>query len=173
MQEEIKIPQERIAVVIGEKGSTKRKLQRKTKCKIIVSSSEGDIVIESNNSFDVFLASKIIKAIGRGFNPNIALKLLNENYCFELINIRDFSGKSKKQEERIKARVIGTRGKARRNLERMTNTNICIYGKTIGIIGNLEDVSLARRALDKLLKGSPHSNVYKWIEIQKKREEIL
>jgi len=114
-----------------------------------------------------------VAAIGRGFNPDVALKLLKEDYTFDIINIHEFSGKSKKQEERIKSRVIGKEGKARNTLEKMTNTSISVFGKTVGVIGNLEDVYLAKKALDKLLNGSPHSNVYKYIEREKERQESL
>ena len=173
MQEEVKIPKERIAILIGEKGLTRRKIQNKTKCKIIVSSKDGDVIIESEDNFNIFLTEKVIRAIGRGFNPDTALKLLNDDYILEIINIHDYSGKSKKQEIRIKSRAIGTQGKARKNIEKMTNCEICVYGKTISIIGKIDNVYLAKMALDKLLHGSPHSNVYKWIEYQKQREEIL
>jgi ribosomal RNA assembly protein len=173
MVEIIKIPKERIAVLIGEKGATKRKVQKVTKTKITISSEEGDVTVEGEDNLQVFITGKIIKAIGRGFNPDIALKLTNENYTFDIINIHDFSGKSKKQEERKKSRAIGTQGKARLTIEKMTNTYISIYGKSIGIIGELEDVYLARRALEKLLQGSPHTNVYGWIEREKERQESL
>ena len=173
MSEELKIPKERVAVLIGEKGSTKRKIQKLTNTKIFVSSKDGDVTIEGEDNYRIFVTGNIIKAIGRGFNPDVALKLLKEDYAFDMISINEFSGKSKKQEERIKSRAIGTDGKARKTLEKMTNTNLCIYGKTIGIIGSLEDVYLAKRALDKLLNGSPHSNVYKYIEREKERQETL
>jgi ribosomal RNA assembly protein len=172
MQEEIKIPKERIAVLIGEKGATKRKLQKKIDVKITVSSEDGDVLLESEDSLKVFVGTNVIRAIGRGFNPEVALKLVDENYTFEIVNIHDFSGKSKKQEERIKSRVIGTNGKARRSIEKMTETRISIYGKTVGIIGKLDDVYLAKRALEKLLQGVPHNNVYKWIDITKERENL-
>ena len=173
MSEELKIPQERIAVLIGEKGQAKRKLQKLTNTKIVVSSKEGEVSIEGEDNFNIFLTTNIVKAIGRGFNPETAIKLLKENYVLEMINIRDFAGKSKKQEERIKSRVIGTKGKARVTLERMTNTHISVYGKTISVIGNVEDVHLAKRALDKLLNGTPHGNVYKFIDREKERQENL
>ena len=169
MSEELKIPKERIAVLIGEKGATKRKIQKLTETKITISSKEGDVVIDGEDSYKLFITQNIVKAIARGFNPNIALKLLKEDYTFDMISIQDFAGKSKKQEERIKSRVIGKEGKARRTLENMTNTHISVYGKTVGIIGSLEDVHLAKKALDKLLNGSPHSNVYKYIEREKER----
>jgi ribosomal RNA assembly protein len=173
MSEELKIPKERIAVLIGEKGQAKRKLQKLTNTKIVVSSKEGEVSIEGEDNFNIFLTTNIVKAIGRGFNPEIAIKLLKEDYVLEMINIRDFAGKSKKQEERIKSRVIGTKGKARVTLEKMTNTHISVYGKTISIIGNVEDVHLAKRSLDKLLNGTPHGNVYKFIDREKDRQEHL
>ena len=171
MSEELKIPKERIAVLIGERGATKRKIQKLTNTKITVSSQEGDVLIEGEDSYQLYLTKNIIKAIGRGFNPETALKLLKEDFTFDIININEFSGKSKKQEERIKSRVIGKEGNARITLEKMTNTSISIFGKTVGVIGNLEDVYLAKKALDKLLNGSPHSNVYKFIEREKEREK--
>ncbi len=173
MSEELKIPKERIAVLIGEKGTTKRKIQKLTNTKITVSSKEGDVLIEGEDNYQLYLTKNIVSAIGRGFNPEIALKLLKEDYTFDIINIHEFSGKSKKQEERIKSRVIGKEGKARNTLEKMTNTSISVFGKTVGVIGNLEDVYLAKKALDKLLNGSPHSNVYKYIEREKERQESL
>lgn len=163
---ELKIPKERVAVLIGKRGVTKRGIQTKTHT-IIEVSKEGDVLITSDDSVSVYNASPIVKAIGRGFNPEIALTLLNEDYRLEIINIQDFTKKSKKKFIRIKARLIGTKGKARRVLERLTMTDISVYGKTVCIIGKTEDVLLAKVAIEKLLKGSPHGNVYKFIELQR------
>ena len=167
MQEELKIPKERIAVLIGEKGNEKKRIQKRTNTKIIISSKEGDVLIEGEDSIDVMITRNIVKAVGRGFNPDVALALTNEENSFELINIHDFIGKSKNQEGRVKARVIGTDGRCRKKIENLTHTSIVVFGKTVGIIGKIEYVDLARRALEKLINGSPHNKVYKWIEIQK------
>lgn len=172
MIEDIKIPKRRIAVLIGEKGSTKRKIERATLTRINVNSEEGDVNIEGKDSLKVYITKKIIRAIGRGFNPDIALSLLDEKNIFEMIDIHEVSGKSRNQEIRVKSRVIGTKGRARTRLEDLTNTHISVYGKTVGIIGKVEDVELARRALDKLIKGSPHQKVYKWIDLQRVEGEI-
>ena len=173
MQEEIKIPKERIAVLIGEKGSEKRKLQKKTETKIKISSMEGDVIIKGEDSLNVLSVRDIIKAVGRGFNPKIAYKLLKEENMFDMLNLHDYTKGSKNQEIRIKARVIGREGKARKTIERFTDTDICVFGKTVGIIGKVEDVNLARRALDKLLKGSPHGKVYSWIKRQQQELQNL
>ena len=163
---EIKIPKDRVAVLIGTKGVTKKLIERRTKTKITVN-KDGEVFIGGEDSLNVFNTSPIVKAIGRGFNPDIALMLLNEDYRLEIINIQEFTKKSKKKFVRIKARLIGSEGKARKVLEKLTMTDISIYGKTVSIIGKIEDVMLARMGLEKLLKGAPHGNVYKFIELQK------
>jgi ribosomal RNA assembly protein len=167
MQEEIKIPKERVAVLIGDKGKTKKQIEKLTSVKLKISSKEGDVFIDGKDSLEVYVVKEVIHAIGRGFNPKKALNLLDDKNIMEIINVHEFSGRSKKQEIRIKSRVIGTEGKARVNFEKATNTSICVYGKTVCIIGTYENVELAKGALEKLIKGAPHGKVYSWIERQK------
>ena len=174
-QEEIKIPKERIAILIGKKGETKKEIETKTETKIIVSSKEGDVTIKGEDSLKVYKAAHVIKSIGRGFNPDIALNLLNKDFCLEIVNMKDFCRKTKNDLIRIKARIIGTKGKARRILESMTGCEISVYGKTVCIIGEVERAMLAREAVEKLLAGSTHSNIYKWLEkvkYQKSHEDL-
>ena len=165
---ELKIPRERVAILIGKKGADKKKLEKKTNTKINVG-KEGDVEVSAEDNFDVFLTCNIIKAIARGFNPDIALTLLDEENCLEIINIIEEIGKSKKKLIRMKSRVIGTKGKAKHLIEKITNTNISIYGKTIAIIGRIDYVLIAKQAVLKLLQGSRHGNVYKFIEFQKNK----
>ena len=165
---EIKIPKDRVAVLIGKKGFVKRKIQKITNTKLIIDSKEGDVTIEGEDSFSAFSTQMIIKAIGRGFNPDIALMLVHENYNLEIIDITEFTGKSEKKIKRIKARIIGTKGKAWRTIERLTGCHLSVYGRTIGIIGHVEDVTLARQAIEELLKGAPHSNAYRFIQEKRK-----
>ena len=163
-QQEIKVPKQRIAVVIGKEGETKKQLQTRTKTELEIDSDEGIIKIKGDDSVHLFKVEKIIQAIGRGFNPEIALSLLNENNCLEIVQIKDFSGKSKKKEKRIKSRIIGAKGKTRNTLEFLTSTHISIYGKTISIIGEIEPVAIARQAIQDILSGAPHGPVYGVIE---------
>jgi len=165
--EQLKIPKERISVLIGVKGSIKRKIQRMTKTRLIVNSEEGDIFIEGD-SLDVFNCLNVVKAIARGFNPDIALKLLDEDTSIEIISLDEFS-RSKKDMIRLKSRLIGTQGRARSHLEELTSTNISVYGKTISIIGRTDDVFIARQGIINLINGSKHGNVYLFIEKQKKK----
>jgi ribosomal RNA assembly protein len=163
---ELKIPRIRVGVLIGKKGSIKKLIEQKTKTKIKIS-KEGEVIISGEESLNIFITTTIIKAIGRGFNPDIALMLLNEDYCLEIIEIKDFCHDSRKHFFRAKARIIGTEGKARKVIEQLTKTEISIYGKTVSIIGEVSNVLLAKQAIEKLLQGSKHGNVYKFLEMQK------
>lgn len=160
---QLKIPRERIAVLIGSKGETKRMLEEQTQTIIQVDSEEGEVSLRGTDTLAVYKASEIVKAIGRGFNPNTALQLLKQDYCFDIINLADYV-KRKNHMQRLKGRVIGTDGKARRNIGELTDTEICVFGKTISIIGQVENVAVARRAIESLVAGSMHSTVYKWLE---------
>lgn len=166
--DELKIPKDRIGVLLGVKGAEKRRLQKKARVHITVDSKTGDVSIDGENSVDVFNIKPVIKAIGRGFNPDIAEKLLNEEYSIEIIDIENYCRKTKNDICRVRSRLIGTQGKARMNIERLTNTNIVVYGKTVSIIGKYENVDLARQAMINLLNGSPHSHVYRFVEMKHK-----
>jgi len=172
---ELKIPKERIPILIGPKGKTKKTIEKETKTQITIDSKEGDVTIQAEDGIHIYIAKEITKAIGRGFNPETALKLTKQQYTFDLINLTDYT-KSKNQITRIKSRIIGTEGKARKTLETLTETSISIFGKTIAIIGEAEEVTTTRRAIESLIGGSTHSTIYKWLEKQKretKNKKIL
>ena len=171
----LKVPKDRVAVIIGKKGSVKSELERQTKSKIFVDSEEGDIFIEGKDPLSLYAAREVIRSISRGFNPEIALSLLKPDFSFEVLNIADF-GKTKNDIIRLRGRVIGEEGKSRKVIEELTECSISVYGKTVSIIGLVEDVPSARRAVEALLSGSPHSNVYHFLErehVRKKRHRML
>ena len=168
---ELRIPKERVAVLIGTKGETKRTLEHETKTTLDVDSSEGEIRIKGKDALLLYLAREIVRAIGRGFNPEIALQLLKSDYAFEIIMIQDFA-RNANDFERLRGRVIGEGGKSRRVIEDLTSTTISVFGKTVGIIGPAENISTARRAIESLLAGSPHAHVYRWLERAKREQKL-
>jgi len=167
---DLKIPQERVAVLVGKEGSTKKEIESASGCTLEIT-AEGDVAINGKDALLLFTTREIVHAIARGFNPKIALLLLKTDYVFELLDLKDLAGKSKNNLERIKGRVIGKGGKSREEIERLTDTNISVYGKTIGIIGLMDNVALARQAVAMLLEGSMHKTVYHFLE--KKKKEML
>lgn len=164
----IKIPRERVAIIIGKDGTKKKELEEDLKIRIQVDSKEGDITISGKDSLKIFMVKEIVKAIGRGFNPDIAMQLLQQDYMLEFINILDYA-KNKNHLPRLKGRIIGTKGKSRRTIELLTDTSICVYGKTIGIIGNAEAVTVCKKAIESLLGGSPHAAVYTFLEKNRRK----
>lgn len=165
---ELRIPKERVAVLIGKKGEMKRTIEHETKTKIQVSSEEGTVGLNGPDALYLYLAREIVRAIGRGFNPEVALLLLRQDYAFELISIQDYA-RTPNDLERLRGRVIGEGGKSRRIIEELTETNVCVFGKTIGIIGPADNIADARRAIETLLAGSPHAHVYRWLERRRKQ----
>lgn len=166
---ELKVPKNRVAVIIGKEGSVKKELEEATKTKLSIDSKEGDIFVSGEDALGLYTAREIIKAIGRGFNPDIAKLLLKPDYIFEVVDVSEYVGKSKEAMMRLKGRVIGKEGKSRRLIEELAECNISVFGKTISIIGLPEAVANARQAVESLLRGSTHANVYKWLE-RRRRE---
>ncbi|MEM4259920.1 MAG: KH domain-containing protein [Candidatus Woesearchaeota archaeon] len=164
---DLKIPKDRIAVLIGKNGEIKKELESITKVKIEVDSKEGDVNISGTDPIRLYTIRDLVRAIGRGFNPDIAKLLLKQDYSLEIISLNDYS-KEKNHQQRLKGRVIGQDGKSRKTIEDLTNCNINVYGKTIAIIGRVENIDNCRRAINQLLMGSMHANVFKWLEKQKR-----
>jgi len=169
-RQEIKIPKDRVGALIGKDGELKKQLEKKTKTKIMVDSETGDVTIEGEDPVILYSLKDVVLAVGRGFNPQIAKQLLKEDVLLEIIHIQDYAGKSRKKLDRLRGRVIGAKGKSRNMIEQLSDTNVSVYGKTVAIIGEPEKVEMARHAVDALLLGSPHGNVYKWL--QDKRREL-
>ncbi len=172
---ELKIPKDRVAVLIGKKGEVKGHIETITKTVMDIDSKEGIVAIKGREALGMYSAKEIVKAIGRGFNPEIAQLLMKQDYSFELIDLSNFA-RSKNDEKRLKGRVIGEKGKSRKTIEDLTGVYISVYGKTISIIGELNSVFLARRAIESLLAGSQHANVYRWLEKQRrdvKKKEVM
>ena len=167
---ELKIPKERVAILIGINGEVKKNIEADTKTRIQVDSDEGDIFIYGKDALGLYTCRELIRSIGRGFNPEIAKLLLKQDYIFEMISLTEFAGKSKNTLLRLKGRVIGKEGKCRRLIEDLSEAYVSVYGKTICIIGLPEQATMAKKAVESLLKGSAHANVYKWLE--KRRREL-
>ena len=147
---DIKVPKERVAVIIGEKGEKKRELEEALGVKLQIDSEEGDVLLTGKDAVALFTAREVVKAIARGFNPDIAKQLLKTDYLLEVVNIGDYAG-GKNQMIRLKGRVIGEGGKARSTIEELAEVNISVYGKTICIIGETENVTAAKRFSRALL----------------------
>ncbi|MCX6814288.1 MAG: KH domain-containing protein [Candidatus Aenigmarchaeota archaeon] len=162
MKEFIKIPQERIPVLIGTEGTVKKELEKRTRTKITITD---EIEIEGE-TFDVMLAANVVKAISRGFSPENAFLLLDEEHELNVITL---SGQSERTVKRLMGRVIGRQGRTRRKIEEMCGAKISIYGKTVAIIARTAELETASRCMEMLLKGRTHGYVYHFLEDMKNK----
>ncbi|MEM3555242.1 MAG: KH domain-containing protein [Candidatus Micrarchaeia archaeon] len=163
----VRIPSERVPVLIGKNGDVKRKIERKGRVKLKVD-EEGEVEINGKESVDEWKATEVVKAIGRGFNPEKAFKLFSDEFYLKIIDLKQIFG-SEKEITRYKGRVIGKAGKAKRVIEETSGADLCIYGKTVAIIGRLDEVGLAEDAVSRLLEGSSHAKVYSLLEKGRRR----
>lgn len=169
----VKIPRERVGILIGPDGETKRIIEKNTGVILKIDSSMGDVTIipkeEDVAKGMVGLAARdIVKAIARGFSPDRAMVLKNEDMYFALMDIRDYVGKSRKHIQRVRGRIIGTNGRTRRIIEELSGAEMSVYGNTIALIGDLLSMDISKRAVQMILEGSEHAAVYKFLERQQK-----
>ena len=170
----LKIPRERVGILIGPEGKVKSYIEEKLNV-IINIESEGTINIalkENTPDPSVILRAKdIVTAIGRGFPPETAFRLIrNEDDIFDMVDLRQIFGRSESDIKRVKGRVIGAEGKTRKLIEELSEADVVVYGHTVGIIGSFEQVEIARHAVRMIVEGSQHHTVYKFL--QRKRTEL-
>jgi ribosomal RNA assembly protein len=166
---DLKVPKERVAVLIGKHGEVKKNIEEATKCKLQIDSKEGDVFITGNDSIGLYEAREVVRAVARGFNPDLACLLLKQDYMLDTLDLRDYAP-TKNAQIRLKGRVIGSEGKSRRVIEELTETHVSVYGKTISIIGEIVNVGIAKAAIEKLLEGGMHAGVFR--ELEKKRKDF-
>jgi ribosomal RNA assembly protein len=162
----VRIPLERVGAVIGKEGVTKRVLEEEMGVKLDVDSREGLVTLKAESALrsDPFAATRVIEAIGRGFSPQRARRLLEEGAALEVIDLRDYAGRSVNSLERIRGRVIGLKGKSRRVIEELTGCHLSVYGRTVAIIGEAAEVQVASQAVRALAGGSQHKTVYNTLQ---------
>jgi ribosomal RNA assembly protein len=172
MQQEYKIAGNRIGVLIGKGGATKRAIEERTCSVLAIDSEEGLVAVEGEDPVGVLQAGSVVQAIGRGFSPEHAFALLDdEDLVLEQIDLSGLA-ESPRQLDRIRGRVIGRDGKAREQIEHMTGTHLSVQGKTVAIIGLPEQVKDARTAIEMLLRGVPHESVFAFLDRKRKEAKV-
>lgn len=172
----IKIPNDRIGVIIGKNGKVKTQIQDKCNVTIEVDGENGNAIISSTSKpiieIEPFKAVEIVSAIAKGFSPERAYRLLGEEEILQLVDLRDYTGKSANSLSRIKGRIIGEAGKSRKTIEELSGAYISVYGHTVGLIGTFVEIKLATEAVTMLSKGRSHANVYYMLQEAKRKSKL-
>ncbi len=135
----LRIPRERVGVLIGPDGVTKKNIEEKLAVKLEIESDSGGVTIamaeEAKDPSMLFRAKDVVTALGRGFSPEHAFRLTrDEESILDIMDLRITFGKSETDIKRVKGRIIGMNGKTRQIIEELTDVNLSVYGHTIGIM---------------------------------------
>ena len=160
----IRIPGERVGVLIGPGGKTRKRIEAAFQVDLTIDGKTGnvDIVVKPDQS-DVsvlFVVRNIVRAIGRGFSPKNALTLIDEDYDLMIVDLEEYVGRSKNAQNRVKGRIIGKEGKSRSMIEELTECLVSVYGGTVALIGPYEMLPVAKEAVEMLINGSFHKTVW-------------
>jgi ribosomal RNA assembly protein len=171
----IRIPLDRVGVLVGKEGVVKEEIERRCGVSIEVDGKSGEARVsylpEALVEGNPFKAFDIISAIARGFSPQRAFSLLEEEKILTVVDLREYSGKSENAMIRIRSRLIGTEGKARKIIEQLSGAALSIYGHTVSMIGSPEETAVAKEAVDKLAKGGTHKATYEMLQKHRTKQK--
>ncbi len=160
--EHILIPEKR-AVLLDQ--NALKVLKNRLGCSIEL---EGNEVSIDGNAYSEYNAKNVIQAFGRGFGLDKCYKLLNDDIFFRTINIKDVF-RSRDQLARVKSRIIGSEGKARKEIERISGADIAVFGGTVSAIGRSDELKVAEAGIQILIGGGTHKTAYSAMELEKRK----
>lgn len=146
----------------------------KRKARFLEEEFDVEITINENlvkvegDSINEYIVHQVLFAISRGFTPAVALNAAKDNYAIKSIDLKDRSNSAKDLKRRL-GRVIGGQGKSKKMIEVTTQTNICVYEHYISVIGEYDRIKTAIEAVFKIIEGSPHANVFKFLEDEEQK----
>jgi ribosomal RNA assembly protein len=151
---------------IEVQNSTKAKkavpsIEEKLKVNIIFRKKIGSI---KGKEFDEFLAEKILRAVDFGFSIEDAMRLVSEDFILDFMDIKSHT--RRKNMKDVKGRVIGRKGKALSTIEKLTGAVMVVHDNTVGFIVHTDRLEQIVQALESLIGGSKHGNVFAYLEKQ-------
>ncbi|RMD45568.1 hypothetical protein D6829_01850 [Candidatus Pacearchaeota archaeon] len=141
-------------------------IEKKLKVKIVF---KKDSINLKGPEPEEFLAEQIVRAVDFGFKINEAMLLTNPDFILEFIDIKDFT--PRKNLKDVRARLIGKKGKAKKTIENLTGANIVIKGNSVGVIVGSEHLNYVTQAIESLIHGAKHGNVFAYLEHQNARQK--
>jgi ribosomal RNA assembly protein len=160
--EHILIPHKRAAMLDSK---TLEKLEDRLGCSINVNDNEVTI---NGKPYDEYNAKNVVQAFGRGFALDKAFRLLSEDYFFQQVNLKEMF-RNPDQLARVKARLIGTEGRAKEYIESVSGVDMMVYGNTVSTIGRIEEVRIADAGIKILIGGGKHKTAYAVMEKERRK----
>ncbi len=162
--EHLLIPHKRAALLDDK---TMSRLRERLRCKIEL--YENELTIEGE-SYDEYNAKNVLQAFARGFELDKAFRLLNEDVFFQMTNLKDLF-KNREQLQRIKARIIGEKGRAKEYIESTSGADMAVFGGTVSTIGTVDELKVANAGIQVIIDGGMHKTAY--IVMDKEKQKII
>lgn len=149
--------------ILGKKGKNIGKIEKSLSCKMHLDKNK-EITIQSSKgrADQEYFVEEVLDALSLGFDIETALLLQDVDYSLKVIDLKNYARGSRLKV--ISGRIIGKEGKAKRVIQELSNCKIVISDHKIGIIGKTEDIEIASKAIEKIIRGAPHRNVFKFLE---------
>lgn len=135
-------------------------IERKTKIKI--SFGKSNHIIIKGGELNEYLVEQILMAVDFGFDVEDALLLKNQDFVLEFIDIKAHTYRKNLKE--IRARLIGTKGRALKTIQKLTGCVMVIHSNRVGLIVDSEHLDSTVQAIASLIRGAKHGNVFAYLE---------
>ena len=136
----------------------KKALENK-KLSCIINYEERSIEISTNKQTrDPFIFIKgceFIKIICKNIEVEIGMKVLEDDFCGEIIDLKRFSTNEKVLERR-RDRLIGKNSMVLKAIKMVSKCHIIITGKNVGVVGSYEGVSMVKQIVVDCVKNNLH-----------------
>ncbi len=133
------------------------------KVKVKIGFGKGNVTVKGAE-LNEFLVEQIIRAVDFGFHVEDALLLTDKDFVLEFIEVKEHTRRKNLKE--VRARLIGTGGKARKTIENLTGSVIVIQGNDVGIIVDANHSEAVAQGIESLIQGAKHGNVFAYLEKQ-------
>jgi KH domain-containing protein len=137
------------------------KIERKVK--VNFSFNRNGVVIKGKE-YEEFMVEEIVKAVDFGFDLEDAFLLLDEDFSLKFLDIKSLT--RRKNIKDVRARVIGTNGKALKTIENLTGAAIVLSNNTVGVIVDSGHLDAIVQGIESLGRGAKHGNVFAYLEKQ-------
>jgi ribosomal RNA assembly protein len=107
-------------------------------------------------------ASLVMEAMQAGFSAKKALDLLNEEFIFRKLKIKDYTRKKNLKE--VRGRIIGKQGKTKRTIENIANCEVIVKENELSFICPAGEVEEVTTGIINLIRGTKQSNIYSFLE---------
>jgi ribosomal RNA assembly protein len=144
----------------------RKTLERELKVKI---TNRGNLIFVDGKAEDEYIACEVIEAINLGFIIKKALLITNEEFILEKIHIKDLTKRT--DLERIRGRIIGTKGRTKKTIENISDCLISVHDNTVGIIGRADEIEPTLTAITALIKGKKQTKTYSYLERERSKDK--